>query len=571
MRLITTLTSIILLLSLTAALAAAAPVAGRVVALQGQVTAEAGGAKRVLALRGDVFEGDVIATAANGRAQIMFRDRTMFTLGPNSRLGITEYLRTAAGRAEFQLQQGNIRMVSGQIVRNNPDNFRMNTPVACIGVRGTMTGHEVTPSGERHYVLDIADGHEVIIFGQDNPNDFRVLTGDFTAVDVAADGSVSDVRPMSSDELAAFNDATTVGTDNPLTADAAAATDNSSEDGSTTTTADGTTTATEGAATGDGSTGGTTVLADVTTTTTSTGDATTTTSSFTADATADQTAATTGSTTGGTAGTTAPASLYTHNVGSVLLIGTDGRPATAYRGDVAAISSAQSYTQVGSGGAIATSVSGNNPTVGSVSYYQSPDLYTWSGAQAATYTAAGTYGGATPYMEWGAWDLNNPAARFYVTGGASPGDVALSRGYVVTGQLTPSADLASLRAGNVQATYTGNASGVYYLNTTPAQNISGTFSTQIDFGTDQISNMNLNFTAPGITMGTTGFAGILNADGTFSVTSPLVITSPGAGTHSGSVTGATFGANAAAVGGTWEMSTVGTDVEGATGEFHGIR
>ncbi len=571
MRLTTISISIILLLSLAAA-AAAAPVAGRVVALQGQVTAEAAGVKRVLALRGDVFEGDVIATAANGRAQIMFRDRTMFTLGPNSRLGITEYLRTAAGRAEFQLQQGNIRMVSGQIVRNNPDNFRMNTPVACIGVRGTMTGHEIGSGGEKHYVLDIADGHEVIIFGQDNPNDFRVLTGDFTAVDVAADGSVSEVRSMSSDELATFNDATTVGaTDGTLTTDAAAATDDGGEDGSTTTTADGTTT-TEGAATDDGSAAGTTVLADATTTTTTTSDATTTTSGFTADATADQTTATTESTTGGTTGTTTtPASLYTHNVGSVVLIGTDGKPATSYRGDVAPIGSAQTYAQVGGSGSIATSVSGNNPTVGSVSYYQSPDLYTWTGAEAATYTAAGTYGGATPYMEWGSWDLNNPAARFYVTGGASPGDMALSRGYVVTGQLTPSVDLASLRANNMQATYTGSASGVYYINTTPAQNISGSFSTQIDFGTDQISNMNLNFATPGITMGTTGFAGILNADGTFSVTSPLVITSPGAGTHSGSVTGATFGTSAAAVGGTWEMSTVGTDVEGATGEFHGIR
>ncbi|NVE01396.1 FecR domain-containing protein [Massilia sp. BJB1822] len=125
-----------LLLSGAASLAAAAE-AGRVVF----VTGHAELANRAAALDAAVQEGDELATGADGYVYIKTVDSGFLILRPNSKARIVAYqidkANPANTRVKLELSQGVARAISGQGVKQARQNFRFNTPVAAIGVRGT--------------------------------------------------------------------------------------------------------------------------------------------------------------------------------------------------------------------------------------------------------------------------------------------------------------------------------------------------------------------------------------------------------------------------------------------------
>ncbi len=119
----------------------AAEPAGKVAAMAGAVTAEdAGGAVRSLAQDAPVFSGDVINTGPGAKVRIVFTDSSVIFLRPLSRLVIDEYRHTGDpqhDRSNFTLMRGGFRAVTGTIGRANTDSYRIDTPVATIGIRGT--------------------------------------------------------------------------------------------------------------------------------------------------------------------------------------------------------------------------------------------------------------------------------------------------------------------------------------------------------------------------------------------------------------------------------------------------
>ena len=116
-------------------------VAGRIAFVRGPLTAIGGGRERTLLTGGAVFEGDVLETASGTVAVLAFRDGGRITLQPNTRFRIDRYSfddkKPETGSSFFSLLRGGLRAVTGVLGRSAPRAYRMNTPLATIGIRGT--------------------------------------------------------------------------------------------------------------------------------------------------------------------------------------------------------------------------------------------------------------------------------------------------------------------------------------------------------------------------------------------------------------------------------------------------
>lgn len=115
--------------------------AGTVVFISGTVSLERGDAVRPLERGSFVLAGDQLSTGVDGYIQVRMKDRGFLSLRPESQLIIKDYhLDTdtpANNRVQIELKQGVLRSVTGAAGHANKDAFRLNTPVAAIGIRGT--------------------------------------------------------------------------------------------------------------------------------------------------------------------------------------------------------------------------------------------------------------------------------------------------------------------------------------------------------------------------------------------------------------------------------------------------
>lgn len=88
-----------------------------------------------------VREGDRIETEAGGHVHVRFVDGGRVSVRPSSRLQIENYSHSdqtpALSRIKFRLDEGAMRSITGAWGEAARDRFRLNTPVAAIGVKGT--------------------------------------------------------------------------------------------------------------------------------------------------------------------------------------------------------------------------------------------------------------------------------------------------------------------------------------------------------------------------------------------------------------------------------------------------
>ncbi|MDR2213647.1 MAG: FecR domain-containing protein [Pseudomonadales bacterium] len=88
-----------------------------------------------------LVSGDQVETQSNAHVHIRFIDQALVSVRPLSRLEIQRYDYRAddpaASAVKFNLVEGVARAISGDAAKSARQNFRMNTPVAAIGVRGT--------------------------------------------------------------------------------------------------------------------------------------------------------------------------------------------------------------------------------------------------------------------------------------------------------------------------------------------------------------------------------------------------------------------------------------------------
>jgi hypothetical protein len=116
--------------------------AGHVVHVSGEAYRETADGRRLALRTGDpVHAGDTLVTAAGGRLQVRTQDGGMLALRSASRLRIDAYTFQSGrekDRSWFSLLKGGLRSLSGLIGKDDEEAYRVDTPVATIGIRGTL-------------------------------------------------------------------------------------------------------------------------------------------------------------------------------------------------------------------------------------------------------------------------------------------------------------------------------------------------------------------------------------------------------------------------------------------------
>jgi hypothetical protein len=117
-----------------------AEAAGTVKTLAGSATVVRDAAVLPIAPGQRVYAGDRIVSGRDSYVGVMLYDDTRLTIGPNSEMLIREFEfnpSSYAGDLAVSFLKGTMRVVTGLIGRNSPENVRFNTPTATIGIRGT--------------------------------------------------------------------------------------------------------------------------------------------------------------------------------------------------------------------------------------------------------------------------------------------------------------------------------------------------------------------------------------------------------------------------------------------------
>jgi hypothetical protein len=108
--------------------------------VSGQASWSAGSAAPVPLRAGARLDaGARIETGADGHAYFATVDKGFLALRPNSAVRVAEYVAAPSEsvRLRIELLHGVARVVSGAAAKARPDRFRLETPTAAIGVRGT--------------------------------------------------------------------------------------------------------------------------------------------------------------------------------------------------------------------------------------------------------------------------------------------------------------------------------------------------------------------------------------------------------------------------------------------------
>jgi len=103
-------------------------------------------------VKGDSFNtGDTIFTGAGGTAQIRMGDGGLMAIRANTQLRLDQYVfngrEDGNERSLLSLVKGGFRAITGLIGNRNKDNYRILTPSATIGIRGTDHEPVVIPTG----------------------------------------------------------------------------------------------------------------------------------------------------------------------------------------------------------------------------------------------------------------------------------------------------------------------------------------------------------------------------------------------------------------------------------------
>lgn len=132
---------------------------GDVYQVRGQALAVSKGRKtRSLAAGDQVYLGDKLITGADGYIRLRMIDNAILDLRCYSIMVIEDYdIQSANRRSVFNLLQGSLRKVTGEIGKWKEDVYELRTPVASVGVRGTEYALRVFQSKGCDGTVDTGD------------------------------------------------------------------------------------------------------------------------------------------------------------------------------------------------------------------------------------------------------------------------------------------------------------------------------------------------------------------------------------------------------------------------------
>jgi hypothetical protein len=140
--------------------------AGKTIMAKGFVSAEINQKMRNLKRRSPVFTKDIVKTGSASITQLRMIDGGLLSLNPDSQLAINKYAfndSTHEGNVSLSLLKGGFRTITGAL-KKGANNYKMHTPVASIGVRGT------------YYEVELYKG-DLYLATWDGIIDIEVLTG----------------------------------------------------------------------------------------------------------------------------------------------------------------------------------------------------------------------------------------------------------------------------------------------------------------------------------------------------------------------------------------------------------
>ena len=103
------------------------------------------GKSGALAVGSSVFANERIRTGDAATAQLMFLDKTVLNMGPKAELLLDKYVynpNRGTGQVVVNALQGSMRFVTGA---QNPTSYSIKTPVATLGIRGTIVDLQISP------------------------------------------------------------------------------------------------------------------------------------------------------------------------------------------------------------------------------------------------------------------------------------------------------------------------------------------------------------------------------------------------------------------------------------------
>ena len=102
---------------------------------------DASGTIRTLTRRSEIFEQDTILVGADGYGQVKMVDDARISFKPNTEFTFNQYDTDAdpatPDSAIMSMVRGGFRTISGSIGDQDQDTYRLDTPMATIGIRGT--------------------------------------------------------------------------------------------------------------------------------------------------------------------------------------------------------------------------------------------------------------------------------------------------------------------------------------------------------------------------------------------------------------------------------------------------
>ena len=107
-----------------------------------------------------IYFGDTIIVKEKSNAQILLLDETALTIGEKSELTIDDFVydpQSKVGKIVSNIKLGTVRIVTGEISNQNPDNLEVNIPTGSVGARGTEFV-VVTESDQKSTVVLLGPG-----------------------------------------------------------------------------------------------------------------------------------------------------------------------------------------------------------------------------------------------------------------------------------------------------------------------------------------------------------------------------------------------------------------------------
>jgi hypothetical protein len=183
-----------------------APV-GEVSLVLGRAWIQSAGQPRTLIGPGTLVRAtDRIQTESNGHVHIRFVDQALVSVRPDSLLEIVQYdfLADRPGNTSIKLnlEEGVTRSISGQGASSARERFRLNTPIAAIGVRGTDFVVSASPQSVRAAVNEgtivmapFSSECSVDTFGPCLANAIELTESSLQILEIQSAGGVPELLP----------------------------------------------------------------------------------------------------------------------------------------------------------------------------------------------------------------------------------------------------------------------------------------------------------------------------------------------------------------------------------------